>query len=41
MSNYIWLVNNRHVIAHMAEKGGKSTVLEYFCEVLKGDEFVE
>ena len=41
MSNYIWLVKNRHVIAHMAKKGGKSTVLEYFCEVSKGDVFVE
>ena len=35
MSNYIWLVKNRHVIAHMAKKGGKSTVLEYYCEVSK------
>ena len=38
MSNYIWMVKNRHIIAHMAKKGGK---LEYFCEVSKGDEFVE
>ena len=27
MSNYIWLVKNRHIIAHMVKKGGKSAVL--------------